>query len=333
MTKKICLTGIKPTGVPHLGNYMGAIKPALKLASEDHYEAYYFIADYHALITIHDKSILQSYVYEVAASWLALGLDPQKICLYLQSDIPQILELNWILSCFASKGLLNRAHAYKAFVDKNTQDKKDPDRGVSLGLYNYPVLMASDILFIGSHVVPVGSDQLQHIEITRDIALSFNHHYGDLLQIPEALVQKETKLVLGTDGRKMSKSYNNHIPLFLPEKKLRKTVMKITTDSLAPEAPKDPDASSVFKLFEHFASPQEISDLRQDYLKGIAWGDAKQRLFEVINRELKEPRQKYEDLMAHPEKIKEVLAQGASKVRPKAQALLNTIKEALGVML
>ena len=331
MSKKICLTGIKPTGSPHLGNYIGMIRPALQLADYPDHLAYYFIADYHALIVSHDKKALQQSIYEVTASWIALGLDYERVALYLQSDIPEVMELNWILSCFAPKGLLNRAHAYKAKLDRNQEEGKDPDAGVSMGLYNYPVLMASDILFIGSHLVPVGSDQLQHIEIARDIAQSFNHTYGSVLQIPEASIQEETKLVQGLDGRKMSKSYNNHIPLFLPEKKLRKMIMKITTDSLPPEAPKDPDNSVIFKLFEHFSTKEEQEELRKDFLKGIAWGDAKQKLFEAINRELTEPRTKYDELMANPEEIKRILKLGAEKVRPRAQKILAKVKKGIGV--
>ena len=331
MPKKICLTGIKPTGAPHLGNYIGMIRPALELAQKENYESYYFIADYHAIITMHDKKELNQHILEVAASWLALGLDPSKTTLYLQSDIPQIPELSWILSCSAAKGLLNRAHAYKASVDKNKEEKRDPDYGVNLGLYSYPVLMASDILFIGSHLVPVGSDQLQHIEIARDIAQCFNSKYGKVLTLPEALIQEETKLVPGIDGRKMSKSYGNHIPLFLPEKKLHKMIMKIQTDSLPPEAPKDPDSSFIFKLFEFFANQEEIETLRSDFLKGIAWGDAKQRLFEVINKELSGPREKYNELMESPEKIKEILKESSKRVIPRAEKLLRKAKEKIGV--
>ena len=330
MSKKICLTGIKPTGAPHLGNYIGMIRPALELAKTAGYESYYFIADYHALITMYSKDELSKSIYEAAASWLALGLDPSKTALYQQSDIPQIPELAWMLSCSASKGLLNRAHAYKAAVDRNEQEKRDPDFGINLGLYSYPVLMASDILFIGSHYVPVGSDQVQHIEIARDIAKCFNNRYGKILQMPEALVQEKTKLVPGLDGRKMSKSYGNHIPLFLPEKKLRKMIMRIQTDSLPPEAPKDPDNSFIFKLFEHFGTEEEIKDFRASFLSGISWGEAKEKLFLAINKELEGPRKKYEELMANPEKIKEALAIGAKKVTPKAEALLNTIREKLG---
>ena len=333
MTKKICLTGIKPTGSPHLGNYIGMIKPALELAKNPSHEAYYFIADYHALIVSHGKKDLQQSIYEVTASWIALGLDPNKVCLYLQSDIPEVTELNWILSCFTPKGLLNRAHAYKAKLDKNTEEDKDPDSGVSMGLYNYPVLMASDILFVGSHLVPVGSDQIQHIEIARDIAQSFNHTYGSVLQVPEASIQEQTKLVQGLDGRKMSKSYNNHIPLFLPEKKLRKMIMKITTDSLPPEAPKDPATSVIYKLFEYFSNKAEQEELKKAYAEGIGWGEAKQRLFEAINQELAEPRAKYEELMAQPEKIKDILKVGANKVKPRAEKILATVKKAIGVSL
>jgi tryptophanyl-tRNA synthetase len=331
MTKKICLTGIKPTGTPHLGNYIGMIRPALELAEKENHEAYYFIADYHAIITIHDKKKLEGFIHEVAASWLALGLNPSTTTLYLQSHIPEITELAWILSCVTPKGLLNRAHAYKAALDINEAEKRDPDYGVNLGLYNYPVLMASDILFIKAHYVPVGSDQIQHIEIARDIAKSFNHKFGNILRLPEAMIQEKTKLVPGTDGRKMSKSYGNIIPLFLSEKKLRKEIMKIPTDSLPPAAPKNPDSSFIFQLFEHFGSESEVNDLRAAYEAGISWGDAKQQLFEKLNSVLAEPREKYEDFLANPFKIKEVLEESALRIRPKAKALLNEIKEALGL--
>ena len=330
MPHKISLTGIKPTGTPHIGNYIGAIKPALELASQNDFEAYYFIADYHALTGTHDGSLMSEHIYEVAASWLALGLNPEKTVLYQQSSVPEILELTWILSCFTPKGLLNRAHAYKASVDKNQQKDKDPDFGVSMGLYNYPVLMASDILFIGSDVVPVGADQMQHIEIARDIAHTFNHNYGDLLKAPTPLVQKETSLIPGLDGRKMSKSYNNHIPLFLPEKKLRKMIMRITTDSTPPEEPKDPEKSNIFLLYKAFADEKRTNILAKRYKEGIGWGEAKQELFDIINENLQGPREKYDQLMNDRKKIISILNEGTKKVRPKAQLLLTKIKKAIG---
>ncbi|MBC61927.1 MAG: tryptophan--tRNA ligase [Zetaproteobacteria bacterium] len=333
MKSKICLTGIKPTGTPHLGNYIGSIKPALSLAKKENHQSFYFIADYHALINNHDKSMLEEQIYEVAASWLALGLDSEKTTLYQQSDIPEILELNWILSCFAGKGLLNRAHAYKAATDKNKQSHKDCDSGVSMGLFCYPVLMAADILFISSDIVPVGADQVQHIEIARDIAQTFNHTYGETLSIPESFVQKEAALVPGLDGRKMSKSYNNHIPLFLPEKKLRKLIMKIPTDSTPPETPKDPEQSNVFKLYQTLANPNQLNEQREKYQNGISWGEAKQELYELINKDLAPARERYADLMNNKKIIREILREGAERVRPKAQNLLQEVKERIGLKL
>lgn len=331
MSKKICLTGIKPTGMPHLGNYLGAIRPAIELAHSGEYDGYYFIADYHSLTTIHDKKKLRQSVYEVAATWLAAGLDPEKACLYRQSDIPEIMEFNWILSCFTSKGLMNRAHAYKALVQLNEERDKDEDHGINVGVYTYPILMAADILFLKSNIVPVGADQVQHIEITRDIASTFNHTYGNLMVLPEAIAKDDSALIPGLDGRKMSKSYDNHIPLFLPEKKLKKMLNKIKTDSSDPSVPKDPDSSLIFDLYKQFASDQQIKYLSEAYKRGIGWGEAKSELFNVINDELLEPRKIYDDLMANTAEIDKILEKGAQKVRPKAQAYLKEIKAAIGL--
>lgn len=332
MTKKICLTGIKPTGMPHLGNYIGAIKPAIELAESGEYDANYFIADYHSLITIHDGKLLHNYIYDVAASWLAMGLDPKKVTLYKQSDIPEILELNWILNCFTAKGLMNRAHAYKAMVQSNAEDSRDEDAGVNMGLYSYPVLMAADILFLNSDVVPVGADQIQHIEIARDIASSFNHNYKkDLLKLPRAIVAENNKLLVGLDGRKMSKSYNNHIPLFSTEKELKKLINRITTDSSDPTTPKNPDDSLIFDFYKEFATVQETAELRAWYLRGIGWGEAKMELLNVLNRTLSGPREIYQDLMNDKKQVDLILEEGASRVRPKAQALLKELKKEIGV--
>ncbi|WP_417335387.1 tryptophan--tRNA ligase [Halobacteriovorax marinus] len=329
--KKISLTGIKPTGVPHLGNYLGAIKPALEMAESSEYEGYYFIADYHSLTTIHKPDILREYIYDVAATWLALGLDPAKVTLYQQSHIPEILELNWITSCFTAKGLMNRAHAYKALVQNNEEIGKDLDHGVNMGIYTYPILMACDILFLKANVVPVGADQLQHIEIARDIASAFNYVYGEVFTLPEGKAQ-EGALVPGLDGRKMSKSYGNHIPLFLPEKKLRKTINKITTDTSAPEDPKNPDDSLVFDLYKFFATDKQVAELDAWYRRGIGWGEAKLELFNVINEHLKGPREKYNELMSDKSQIDRILLEGSEKVRPKAAAFLKEVKKAVGVI-
>jgi tryptophanyl-tRNA synthetase len=355
MSKKICLTGVKPTGMPHLGNYIGAIKPALDMANSNQYESYYFIADYHSLIGVHDGKLLRSYIYEVAATWLAMGLDPAKVTLYKQSDIPEILELNWVLSCFTSKGHMNRAHAYKAAVQENEEQKKDQDDGVNMGLYTYPILMACDIMILNAHVVPVGADQVQHVEIARDMAHSFNNTYVPdyekkrlklrqankesdntitlgILTPPEAIVAEGNKLLTGLDGRKMSKSYNNHIPLFADEKELKKLINRITTDSSDPTAPKNPDESLIFDLYQTFATKEQAGALRARYQRGIGWGEAKMELLNVLNETLKGPRQKYAELMADPKKIDLILAEGAGRVRPKAQALLKEIKQTIGVL-
>jgi len=236
------LTGIKTTGTPHLGNFAGAIRPAIEASRNPGVRAYYFLADYHALINVWDPDAMARSTLEIAAAWLALGLDPERCVLYRQSDIPEIFELTWMLSCLTAKGLMNRAHAYKAAVAENEAAglAEDPDRGITMGLYNYPVLMAADILMFKADRVPVGRDQLQHLEMTRDIAARFNHHFGEHLALPEALIQDESAVIAGLDGRKMSKSYGNVIPIFGTSKQLRKLIMRIKTDSSPPEAPKDP---------------------------------------------------------------------------------------------
>jgi len=334
MSKKICLTGIKPTGMPHLGNYVGSIRPALEAAKDNKVQGYYFIADYHSLIAVHAGKVLNDYIYEVAAAWLACGLDPEKIVIYKQSDVPEIMELNWILSCFTSKGLMNRAHAYKAAVQDNKENGKDEDHGINIGLYTYPMLMSADILFINTHLVPVGEDQLQHIEIARDIASSFNHIYGETFVLPEAIVEKgEGALLPGLDGRKMSKSYNNHIPLFLTEKKLKKMINKIKTDSSEPEEPKNPDDSLIFDLYKFFATREEQDALAKRYKEGIGWGHAKLELFEVVNRELKGARERYTALMEDRQKIDLILQAGAQKVRAIAKVQLAEVKKKIGVAL
>ncbi|MBI2521887.1 MAG: tryptophan--tRNA ligase [Bdellovibrio sp.] len=331
MNKKICLTGIKPTGNPHLGNYLGAIRPAIKMAQSGEYAGYYFIADYHSLTAVHNGKELNQYIYDVAATWMAFGLDPNQVVLYQQSHIPEVLELHWILSCFTAKGHMNRAHAYKAIVQENENNGRDPDLGVNIGIYTYPVLMSADILLLQSDVVPVGPDQLQHLEIAREIAQSFNFVYGNLLKLPKALEQN-VPLIPGSDGRKMSKSYQNTIPLFASEKDLRKHINRIKTDSLPPEVPKNPDDSLIFTLYKFFATPEEVDNLKAWYLRGIGWGDAKAQLFEVINRELQLPRQRYQELIANKPEIDRILNMGAEQVRSKSQALLKKIKKTIGVI-
>lgn len=330
--KKLALTGIKPTNLPHIGNYLGAIKPAIELTSNPQIEGHYFIADYHSLTSVHKASDMRQYIYEIAAAWLALGLDPKKVTLYQQSHIPEIMEFNWILSCFTAKGLMNRAHAYKALTQLNEENQRDPDQGVNMGLYTYPILMAADILFLKADIVPVGADQVQHIEIARDIAMAFNYHYGDIFHLPQAMVNEGKGVIPGLDGRKMSKSYDNHIPIFLPQKKMQKMINRIKTDSSEPSAPKNPDESLIFDLFTHFSTTEQIQDLREWYGRGIAWGEAKAELFKVIDAHLAGPREIYEELMNDKKKIDLVLEEGASRVRPRAQAFLTEVKTAIGVL-
>lgn len=331
MSKKICLTGVKPTGMPHLGNYIGAIKPAIEMANSGEFDSYYFIADYHSLIGVHDPKLLKNYIHEVAATWLAMGLDPKRVTLYKQSDIPEILELHWMISCFTVKGLMNRAHAYKAAVQSNVEQERDEDHGINMGLFAYPILMAADIMILNADVVPVGADQLQHIEIARDIATSFNNTYGNKLKLPRGIVREGNKLLVGLDGRKMSKSYNNHIPLFSSEKELKKLINRITTDSSDPSVPKNPDESLIFDFYSEFATSEQTEALRAWYLRGIGWGEAKMELLAVLNHMLAGPREVYAELMANPKKIDIILEEGASRVRPQAQKLISDLKQTIGV--
>jgi tryptophanyl-tRNA synthetase len=328
--KKKSLTGIKPTGTPHIGNYLGAIRPGLELAQE--YQALYFIADYHALTTVKDGTRLNELSYEVACTWLALGLDPSKVIFYRQSDIPELFELAWILSCFTPKGLLNRAHAYKSAVDKNIENGKPADDGINAGLFNYPVLMAADILLFGSHVVPVGLDQKQHVEIARDVAESFNKNYGDILTLPEPLINEEVMTVPGLDGRKMSKNYDNTIQIFLPSNQLRKRVMRILTDSKTPDEPKDPDQDNIFAIYRCFASAAEIEEARRRYQAGgLAYSEIKQELFEVLDRTFSEVREKYQALMEDRAYVDRVLLEGAEKARAIGGEMMGKIRKAVGV--
>ena len=327
---KRVLTGIKPTGLPHIGNYFGAIKPALNLSKD--YESFYFIADYHALTSIKDPKLMAEYSLQIAAAWLALGLDPEKTVFYKQSDISEIYELCWILSCFTAKGLLNRAHAYKAAVDENLKLHHDMDHNINHGIYAYPVLMAADILLFNTDLVPVGADQKQHIEIARDIAEALNHSCGDILTVPEPLIQEETKLVPGIDGLKMSKNYNNTIPIFLPEKKLRKCVMQIVTDSTPVEDPKDAAACNVFKLFALFNSEQQQADLAKRYQAGgLGYGTVKQELFEAIMAYFSDARTTYDTIIERPKQCQQFLEQGKFKASKIAKTTLLDVKKALGI--
>lgn len=330
MSRRV-LTGITTTGTPHLGNYVGAIKPAIQASRSDGARSYYFLADYHALVKNRDPERISRSTLEIAATWLALGLDTDKAVFYRQSDIPEILELTWIITCSTAKGLMNRAHAYKAAVQENVDAGEDPDFAVNMGLFSYPILMSADILMFNADDVPVGKDQVQHLEMARDIAQRFNHHYGEVFTLPNAVTDDNVSILPGQDGRKMSKSYDNTIPLWLAEKKLRKAIMKIVTNSLEPGEPKDPDDSTLFAIHRAFANKAQREAMRQAYRDGIAWGEAKQQTFELINAELEEPRQRYEALIAEPGRIEAVLARGAERARDEATPFLERIRAAVGI--
>ncbi|MEB5965709.1 MULTISPECIES: tryptophan--tRNA ligase [Comamonas] len=326
------LTGITPSGTPHLGNYAGMMRPAIEASRDKNVENFYFLADYHALIKCQDPERVQRSTIEIAASWLAAGLDPEHVTFYRQSDIPEIPELTWFLTCVTGKGLLNRAHAYKAAVDKNNASGTEPDDGVTAGLFMYPVLMGADILIFNANKVPVGRDQVQHLEMARDMASSFNHIYGsEYFTLPEAVVEESVATLPGLDGRKMSKSYNNTIPLFAPREQLRKLINSITTDSRAPGQAKEVEGSALFQIYQGFASEEESAALRQQYAEGIAWGDAKQILFERIDREIAPMRERYEYLIAHPAELEEILQAGAVKARKLATPLLQQLRAAVGI--
>lgn len=333
--RKVSLTGIKPTGEPHLGNFIGAIRPALKLAQQ--YEAMYFIADYHALTGLRDPNLLRHYCRSVGATWIAAGLDPERITMYRQSDVPETFELAWVLSCVTGKGLMNRAHAYKAARDKNSEAGKDDlDAGINMGLYNYPVLMAADIILMDTDVVPVGKDQSQHVEYAADIAGSFNHLFGERhkLKIPQLVVPEADtgKTLPGIDGRKMSKSYGNTIPLFVGESQLKKLVRRIPTDSTPVEDPKDPDSSSAFQIFEQFA-PADVATETRKRLEagGMGWGELKNLLFDVLNGQLGPLRARYDALMEPDSELNDVLTTGAEKARARARGVLTRVREATGI--
>lgn len=325
------LTGITTTGTPHLGNYVGAIRPAIEASKDVSTEAYLFLADFHALIKNQAPDQVAQSSREIAATWLALGLDPEKTFFYRQSDVPEIAELSWILSCSAAKGLMNRAHAYKAAVQANEAAGEDPDFAVTMGLFSYPILMAADILIFNAHKVPVGRDQIQHVEMARDIAQRFNHHYGDIFTLPEAVTDDNVAVLQGLDGRKMSKSYGNTVALFGTPKQLQKSINKIKTNLLEPGDPKDTDDSTVFQIWCAFASGAERDRMRAAFADGIAWGEAKKQLFERVNDELAPARASYERLMASPTEVEEILQQGADRLRPKSQALIEQVRRAVGL--
>ena len=325
------LTGITTTGTPHLGNYVGAIRPAIAASRDPDVEAYLFLADFHALIKNQNPDQVAQSSREIAATWLALGLDPEKAFFYRQSDIPEITELSWVLSCSAAKGLMNRAHAYKAAVQANEEAGEDPDFGITMGLFSYPILMAADILIFNAHRVPVGRDQIQHVEMARDIAQRFNHHYGEVFTLPEAVVDEQVDILQGLDGRKMSKSYGNTIPLFGTPKQLQKSINKIKTNLLEPGDPKDTNDSAVFQIWCAFADTKERERMRDAFADGIAWGEAKKQLFERINDELAPARAVYERLMANPAEVEGILQSGAARLRSKSQALLEKVRSAVGL--
>ena len=325
------LTGITTTGTPHLGNFVGSIRPSVQASLRADVRSFYFLADYHALIKCDEPARIQQSTLEIAASWLAAGLDPERVTFYRQSDIPEIPELTWLLTCVTGKGVLNRAHAYKASVDKNEAAGNDPDADVTAGLFMYPVLMGADILLFKTHKVPVGRDQIQHIEMARDMAQRYNHLYGEHLVLPEAVIEESVALLPGLDGRKMSKSYDNTIPLFTPREQMRKLIAGIVTDSRAPGEPKDVEGSALFQIYQAFAGAEETEALRKAYAEGIAWGDAKQLLFERIDREVAPMRERYHALMADPGKIEAILQAGAQKARAEATPFMGELRRAVGL--
>ena len=332
MAKLNVLTGITTTGTPHLGNYVGAIRPAIEASRRDEANSFLFLADYHSLVKNQDPAAVHQSTLEVAGAWLACGLDPERVVFYRQSDIPEIPELTWILSSVTAKGLMNRAHAYKAAVQGNLDSgDKDPDKGITMALFSYPVLMAADILMFGTHHVPVGRDQKQHVEMARDIAQRFNHIYEELFVLPEAIIDDNTAVLSGLDGRKMSKSYDNTIPLFVPEKRLRKLIMKIKTNSLEPGEPKDTQGSAIFEIYRAFATEAETAAMAQRFADGIAWGEVKQQLFEYLNDHLRGPREEYAKLTADPAYIESVLLQGAEKAREVATPFTARVRNAVGL--
>lgn len=325
------LTGITTTGTPHLGNFVGSIRPSVAASLTPGVQSFYFLADYHALIKCEDPVRIQRSTLEIAASWLAAGLDPEKVTFYRQSDIPEIPELTWLLTCVTGKGVLNRAHAYKASVDKNTAAGREQDDGVTAGLFMYPVLMGADILMFKAHKVPVGRDQIQHIEMARDMAASFNHLYGEHFVLPEAAIDDHVATLPGLDGRKMSKSYDNTIPLFSSREQLKKLIGGILTDSRAPGEPKEVEGSALFQIYQAFATPEETETLRKAYAEGIGWGDAKQILFERVEQVVAPMRAQYDELIHNPARIEQTLLAGAERARALATPFIRELRAAVGL--
>ena len=317
------LTGIQSSGRQHLGNILGAIRPAIEMSKDPNNEAYLFIADLHSLTTVKDPEVRRENLLATAAAWLACGLDPEKAVFYAQSDLPECTELTWYLNCFTPYPMLANAHSFK--------DKSDNLSDVNAGLFDYPVLMASDILLYDAHIVPVGKDQKQHVEITRDLASSFNYKYGETFILPESKISESVMTIPGTDGRKMSKSYGNVIDLFLPKKELKKQIMGIQTDSTPLEEPKDPEICNVFSIYKVLALPAQIEELAANYRGGnFGYGHAKTALFELILEEFAEAREKFDHYKAHPEEVAAALKMGAEKARPVAQETLSRVRGKLG---
>ena len=329
--KQIILTGVKPTGTPHIGNYLGAIKQAIDLSKNDEYSTYYFIADYHALNSLKTREEMRRYTKEVACTWLACGLDPEKVVFYRQSEIHETTELCWILMNVTPKGLMDRAHAYKACVQANVENGKDADDGVNMGLYNYPILMAADILLFNTKFVPVGLDQKQHCEMARDIAKYFNKKYGYTFVVPQEKIQEKTATLLGLDGRKMSKSYGNQIPLFCSEAELKKLIMSIKTDSTLPTEPKS-KTSTVFEYIKAFANPEKLAEMDRRFDEGLSWAEAKQELFNIMNEVISPMREKYNYYMEHYSEVEEILKKGEHKAREIARETLERARRAVGVI-
>lgn len=327
--EKTVLTGIKPTGRVHIGNYFGAIKPAIELSEQKDTKCLFFLADYHALNMMKDAKKFKEVCYDAAASWLACGLNTDKVLFYRQSDIEEVFKLNWIISNVTPKGLMNRAHAYKAMVENNIKNGVDADAGVNMGLYNYPILMAADILLMDSNLVPVGLDQKQHVEIAKEIARMFNSNYGETFVMPDEMISKSVGTILGLDGRKMSKSYGNVIPLFCTEAELKKTINRIVTDSTPVDEPKSIDCS-IFKIYSLFANEKQIEEMKEKFATGIGWGEVKKQTFEVANAMLAPMREKYDYYISHPEVIDAIFAKSAEEVRKIARATLNRVEKAIG---
>lgn len=330
-SKRRVLTGITTTGIPHLGNYVGAIKPAVEASRQADVDSFLFMADFHALIKNQNPEEIHQSSQAIAATWLAVGLDPETVTFYRQSDIPEISELNWVLTCWTAKGLMNRAHAYKAAVQDNIDANEDPDFGITMGLFSYPVLMSADILLFNGEEIPVGKDQIQHVEMARDIAQRFNHHYGEHFALPKAICDDKVAVLQGLDGRKMSKSYGNTIPLFDSQKKLKKSINKIKTNLLEPGESKNPDDSTVFQIWKAFASEEQSQEMRQAFVDGIAWGEAKKQLFDLVDEQLAEARDRYNELLGKPKEIEEILQYGAEKARKISVPMMTQVRESIGL--